>query len=216
CDNRSGDRARELRRGGGPIGSGPSQKRGGVLGIGVPGSPRSIGRPAARHGRSETAWVASELRAACCVRPTGRPQGDAGPECLPSGGNRPLQQRWDFTEVHCPMPETLFEKVWNRHIITATEEATLLYIDRHLVHEVTSPQAFDGLRLAGRRVRRPDLTYATIDHNVPTENQFDIRDPLSRRQVETLRSHCRETGVTLYDVQSGHQGIVHVIGPELG
>ncbi len=114
------------------------------------------------------------------------------------------------------MPETLFEKVWNRHVITATDEATLLYIDRHLVHEVTSPQAFDGLRLAGRRVRRPDLTFATVDHNVPTENQLDIRDPLSRRQVETLRANCREFGVTLYDIQSGHQGIVHVIGPELG
>ena len=114
------------------------------------------------------------------------------------------------------MPETLFEKVWNRHVVAATDEATLLYIDRHLVHEVTSPQAFDGLRLAGRQVRRPDLTFATVDHNVPTENQFDIRDPLSRRQVETLRANCREFGVTLYDIQSGHQGIVHVIGPELG
>ncbi|MGP0063130.1 MAG: 3-isopropylmalate dehydratase large subunit [Isosphaeraceae bacterium] len=114
------------------------------------------------------------------------------------------------------MPETLFEKVWNRHVVAATEEATLLYIDRHLVHEVTSPQAFDGLRLAGRRVRRPDLTFATVDHNVPTDNQLDIRDPLSRRQVETLRANCPEFGVTLYDIRSGHQGIVHVIGPELG
>ncbi len=86
------------------------------------------------------------------------------------------------------MPETLFEKVWNRHVVEATDEATLLYIDRHLVHEVTSPQAFDGLRLAGRRVRRPDLTFATIDHNVPTDNQLDIRDPLSRRQMEALRA----------------------------
>jgi 3-isopropylmalate/(R)-2-methylmalate dehydratase large subunit len=114
------------------------------------------------------------------------------------------------------MSVTLFEKVWNRHVIAATEEATLLYIDRHLIHEVTSPQAFDGLRMSGRRVRRPDLTFATVDHNVPTENQFDIRDPLSRRQVDTLRANCREFGVTLYDIQSGHQGIVHVIGPELG
>ena len=114
------------------------------------------------------------------------------------------------------MPETLFSKVWTRHVITATDQATLLYIDRHLVHEVTSPQAFDGLRLAGRRVRRPDLTFATVDHNVPTENQFDIRDPMSRRQVEALRANCREFGLRLYDIQSGHQGIVHVIGPELG
>src|SRR4051812_36218978 len=114
------------------------------------------------------------------------------------------------------MAETLFEKVWKRHEVAATEEATLLYIDRHLVHEVTSPQAFDGLRLAGRRVRRPDLTFATLDHNVPTDDQLDIRDPLSRRQVETMRANCREFGVTLYDINSGRQGIVHVIGPELG
>ncbi len=114
------------------------------------------------------------------------------------------------------MSETLFEKVWNRHVVTSTDEATLLYIDRHLIHEVTSPQAFDGLRLAGRRVRRPDLTFATVDHNVPTDNQLDIRDPLSRKQVEAMRANCGEFGVTLYDIQSGHQGIVHVIGPELG
>jgi 3-isopropylmalate/(R)-2-methylmalate dehydratase large subunit len=114
------------------------------------------------------------------------------------------------------MPETLFEKVWTRHEVLATDETTLLYIDRHLVHEVTSPQAFEGLRLSGRKVRRPDLTFATVDHNVPTENQLDIREPMSRRQVETLRNNCREFGVTLYDINSGHQGIVHVIGPELG
>ena len=114
------------------------------------------------------------------------------------------------------MPDTLFDKLWNRHIVATTDSATLLYIDRHLVHEVTSPQAFDGLRLARRPVRRPDLTFATIDHNVPTDDQVDIRDPLSRRQVEVLRVNCREFGVQLYDIQSGRQGIVHVIGPELG
>ncbi len=114
------------------------------------------------------------------------------------------------------MPQTLFDKVWNRHVVVETDEATLLYIDRHLVHEVTSPQAFDGLRLAGRRVRRPDLTFATVDHNVPTDNQVDIRDPLSRKQVEVMRANCAEFGVTLYDIHSGRQGIVHVIGPELG
>jgi 3-isopropylmalate/(R)-2-methylmalate dehydratase large subunit len=114
------------------------------------------------------------------------------------------------------VPATLFEKVWNRHVVTATESATLLYIDRHLIHEVTSPQAFDGLRLAGRKVRRPELSFATVDHNVPTENQLDIREPLSRRQVEALRTNCREFGVQLYDVKTGRQGIVHVIGPELG
>ncbi|MEW4566348.1 3-isopropylmalate dehydratase large subunit [Tautonia sp. JC769] len=114
------------------------------------------------------------------------------------------------------MPATLFEKVWNRHVVTSTEDATLLYIDRHLVHEVTSPQAFEGLRLTGRKVRRPDLTFATPDHNIPTDDQLDIKDALSRRQVEALRSNCREFGVRLYDVGSGHQGIVHVVGPELG
>ena len=114
------------------------------------------------------------------------------------------------------MSETLFEKVWKRHEIQRTESSTLLYIDRHLVHEVTSPQAFEGLRLAQRKVRRPDLTFATLDHNVPTENQLNIREPMSRRQVETMRKNCAEFGVTLYDIGSGHQGIVHVIGPELG
>ncbi|MEO6808682.1 MAG: 3-isopropylmalate dehydratase large subunit [Isosphaeraceae bacterium] len=114
------------------------------------------------------------------------------------------------------MSETLFEKVWKRHEVRANDEATLLYIDRHLIHEVTSPQAFEGLRLASRAVRRPDLTFATLDHNVPTENQLDIREPMSRRQVETLRANCKEFGVTLYDIGSGRQGIVHIIGPELG
>lgn len=113
-------------------------------------------------------------------------------------------------------PETLFSKVWKRHVVTTTEDATLLYIDRHLVHEVTSPQAFEGLRLTGRKVRRPELTFATLDHNVPTENQLDIREPMSKRQVEALRTNAKEFGVTLYDMGSGRQGIVHVIGPELG
>src|SRR6058998_3250656 len=111
----------------------------------------------------------------------------------------------------------MFEKIWDSHVVREEPgKPALLYVDLHLVHEVTSPQAFEGLRLAGRTVRRPDLTFATLDHNVPTESQFDIRDPLSRRQVETLRANCREFGVTLYDIQSGHQGIVHVISPQLG
>ena len=115
------------------------------------------------------------------------------------------------------MPNTtLFEKVWSRHVLNETSDSTLLYIDRHLVHEVTSPQAFEGLRLAKRTVRRPDLTFATPDHNVPTENQNDIKEPMSRRQVETLRANCREFGIVLNDVGGGRQGIVHVIGPELG
>ena len=114
------------------------------------------------------------------------------------------------------MPSTLFQKVWDRHVVAEREGATLLYVDRHLVHEVTSPQAFEGLRLAGRKVRRPNLTFATPDHNVPTEDQHNIAEPMSRRQVEALRANCRDFGIPLFDVGGGRQGIVHVVGPELG
>ncbi len=113
------------------------------------------------------------------------------------------------------MPETLFDKIWNAHEVAPG----LIYIDLHMVHEVTSPQAFDGLRLAGRKVRRPDRTLATADHNVPTDGATtlqQIRDQLSRVQVETLERNCAEFGVPLYSIGSEHQGIVHVIGPELG
>ncbi len=115
-------------------------------------------------------------------------------------------------------PKTLSEKVWDRHLVRAAEgEPELLYIDLHLVHEVTSPQAFDGLRLAGRTVRRPDLTVATEDHNVPTADiDKPIADPISRKQVEVLRANCAEFGVTLYPMGDPGQGIVHVIGPEKG
>ncbi|QOT00483.1 3-isopropylmalate dehydratase large subunit [Brevibacterium sp. JNUCC-42] len=112
---------------------------------------------------------------------------------------------------------TLFEKIWDQHVIY--EEAgkpSLLYIDLHLVHEVTSPQAFEGLRLANRQVRRPDLTFATMDHNVPTKNRYLVEDPISLTQMETLTNNCRDFGVTLADLDSPDQGIVHVIGPELG
>jgi 3-isopropylmalate/(R)-2-methylmalate dehydratase large subunit len=113
---------------------------------------------------------------------------------------------------------TLFEKLWNAHVVRQTpDEPSLLYIDLHLVHEVTSPQAFEGLRLAGRQVRRPDLTVATVDHNVPTTaRSLPISDSTARKQVETLRENCREFGVHLFDINSPEQGIVHVIGPELG
>jgi 3-isopropylmalate/(R)-2-methylmalate dehydratase large subunit len=112
---------------------------------------------------------------------------------------------------------TLFEKIWNAHVVHEEPgRPTLLYIDRHLVHEVTSPQAFDGLREAGRRVRRPDLTFATMDHNVPTDNRLVISDPISRKQIETLRRNAQEFGITLFDLTSEDNGIVHVIGPELG
>jgi 3-isopropylmalate/(R)-2-methylmalate dehydratase large subunit len=117
-------------------------------------------------------------------------------------------------------PKTLFEKVWNQHLVAEpANEPALLYIDLHLVHEVTSPQAFDGLRLANRKLRRPDRTVATVDHNVPTTSIADrlhIVDQTSSRQIEALRRNCAEFGVELYDVQSPSQGIVHIIGPELG
>ena len=116
------------------------------------------------------------------------------------------------------MGRTLAEKLWDSHLVRSTPgEPDLLYIDMHLVHEVTSPQAFDGLRLAGRRVRRPDLTLATEDHNVPTVNiDQPIADPVSRTQIETLRRNCEEFGITLYPMGNREQGIVHVIGPQLG
>jgi 3-isopropylmalate/(R)-2-methylmalate dehydratase large subunit len=111
---------------------------------------------------------------------------------------------------------TLFDRIWERHAVREDAgEPALLYVDLHLVHEVTSPQAFEGLRLAGRRVRRPDLTLATMDHNVPTDGG-PVRDPLARAQLEALRENCAEFGVPLYATGSGREGIVHVIGPELG
>ncbi len=114
------------------------------------------------------------------------------------------------------MARTLFEKIWDAHVVHHEPgEPALLYVDLHLVHEVTSPQAFEGLRLAGRRVRRPDLTVATMDHNVPT-TPGPVEDPLNRQQLEALRANCEEFGIELYPMGSARQGIVHVIGPELG
>jgi 3-isopropylmalate/(R)-2-methylmalate dehydratase large subunit len=115
-------------------------------------------------------------------------------------------------------PRTLFEKIWDDHVVYAEEgRSTILYIDLHLVHEVTSPQAFEGLRLAGRRVRRPERTVATADHNVPTtDRRLPIADPISKQQIETLEANCGEFGVTYYGLGHVNQGIVHVIGPELG
>jgi 3-isopropylmalate/(R)-2-methylmalate dehydratase large subunit len=115
-------------------------------------------------------------------------------------------------------PLTLADKVWDRHVVRqAADEPDLLYIDLHLVHEVTSPQAFDGLRMAGRGVRRPDLTVATMDHNVPTTDlDAPIEDPISARQIEVLDANCAEFGIRLFPMGDAHQGIVHIIGPELG
>ncbi len=114
------------------------------------------------------------------------------------------------------MGKTLFDKIWDPHVVSERDGQTLLYIDRHLVHEVTSPQAFEGLRLAKRKVRRPDLTFATMDHNVPTEDRENIRDEISKAQIEALSQNCREFGITLFDLKNENQGIVHIIGPELG
>lgn len=113
--------------------------------------------------------------------------------------------------------QTMFEKIWNNHVIHSEEgKPSILYIDLHLVHEVTSPQAFEGLRMNGRKVRRPDLTFATMDHNVPTKDRFNIADPISKQQVDTLTQNCQEFGVKLYDLNTLDQGVVHVMGPELG
>ena len=115
-------------------------------------------------------------------------------------------------------PKTMFEKIWNDHVVREMpNEATVLYIDAHLIHEVTTPQAFEGLRLAGRTLRHPEFTVATMDHNVPTtERTLPIKDQIAVKQMETLAKNCEEFGITLYDIDSPEQGIVHVIGPELG
>ena len=116
------------------------------------------------------------------------------------------------------MGKTLFEKIWESHIVVAKQnEPTLIYIDRHLIHEVTSPQAFDGLRMNNRKVRRPDLTIATMDHNVPTSDRsLPILDQTSAIQIKALENNCKDFGIKLFDINSPNQGIVHVIGPQLG
>src|SRR5260370_36686588 len=114
--------------------------------------------------------------------------------------------------------ETLFEKLWNDHVvIEKAGEPALLYIDLHLIHDVASAQAFEAMRDAGRKIRAPQRTFATLDHNVPTTDRSGpIEDPDSRLQVEMMRKNCRDFGVTLFDLGTREQGIVHVIGPELG
>src|SRR5690625_1365611 len=114
-------------------------------------------------------------------------------------------------------PKTIIEKIWDKHIVHQEEgKPDLLYIDLHLIHEVTSPQAFEGLRMNGRKVRRPDLTFATMDHNVPTKNRDVVKDETSRIQMETLKKNCEEFNIPLADMFHPDQGIVHVIGPQLG
>jgi 3-isopropylmalate/(R)-2-methylmalate dehydratase large subunit len=113
-------------------------------------------------------------------------------------------------------PRTLFEKVWDDHVVIDADPS-LLYVDLHLVHEVTSPQAFAGLEASGRRVRRPDLTIGTVDHGIPTTGRsLGIRDPLSKRQIDAMVKNCRENGITLFGLDDPRQGIVHVVGPEQG
>jgi 3-isopropylmalate/(R)-2-methylmalate dehydratase large subunit len=115
------------------------------------------------------------------------------------------------------MKKTLFEKIWDAHVVKTFPDGTaLLYIDRQLVHEVTSPQAFEGLRLAGRKVRRPELTFATMDHNVPTDDRFNIKDPIAKAQIDAISRNCKDFGVTLFGLESDQQGVIHIIGPELG
>jgi 3-isopropylmalate/(R)-2-methylmalate dehydratase large subunit len=116
------------------------------------------------------------------------------------------------------MARNIYEKIWDAHVVAEPEgQDTILYIDRHYVHEVTSPQAFEGLRLNNRKVRRPDLTFATMDHNIPTTDRSQpIADPLSKQQVDTLKSNCEEVGITCFDMHDRRNGIVHVIGPEQG
>ncbi|WP_307335253.1 3-isopropylmalate dehydratase large subunit [Caldalkalibacillus uzonensis] len=114
-------------------------------------------------------------------------------------------------------PKTMIDKIWEQHVVVEEEnKPSLIYIDLHLIHEVTSPQAFEGLRLAGRRVRRPEQTFATMDHNVPTDDPFSTRDEIAVKQMKTLTENCKEFGIPLADLHSEEQGIVHVIGPELG
>ena len=115
------------------------------------------------------------------------------------------------------MGKSIIEKIWDRHIVSEEDnKPDLLYIDLQYIHEVTSPQAFEGLRLKGRKVRRPDRTFATMDHNVPTVNRYFIQDDIARKQLEALDKNCKEFGIRLADLDSPEQGIVHVIGPELG
>lgn len=115
------------------------------------------------------------------------------------------------------MAKNIIEKIWNQHIVYEEQgKPDLLYIDLHLLHEVTSPQAFEGLRLANRTVRRPELCFATMDHNVPTRNRDEIKDPIARKQINTLQTNCDEFGIPLANMDHPDQGIVHIIGPELG
>src|SRR6202043_3709217 len=165
----------------------------------------------------------------------GRRRFDRGPHCyfsreFPSHPQKRLWQRLgvihaalvqyerQVTTTNRMAPRTLFEKIWDAHLVhEAPGQPSLIYIDRHLIHEGTSPQAFAGLKAAGRKVRRPDLTFAVMDHSVSTKNRLlPVLDADARGQFEALERNCKETGVRLFDMHSRNQGIVHIIGPELG
>src|SRR5579871_412661 len=153
-----------------------------------------------------TCWIGASL-----IMPCESHHGTTGTQ---KNGKR-LSTQYGGTEL----ARTLFEKIWDNHVVCpGPDGSSILYIDLHLVHEVTSPQAFEGLRIAGRSVRRPEFTFATMDHNVPTthETRSNITDVLARSQMEALRKNCREFAIELFDLDSPDQGIVHVIGPELG
>src|SRR5581483_1143240 len=184
-----------------------------------PPRPRSVQPRGGSSGRAcPGAWPPDMPETAGGARPARSRRG--GPCPVPGaghgrrGGGRGrlgVARRYDPT-----VGKTLFERIWASHVVREEPgEPALLYVDLHLIHEVTSPQAFDGLRLAGRGVRRPDLSVATMDHNVPTTDG-PITDPLAREQLDALRRNCEEFGIPLYPTGSGREGIVHVIGPELG
>src|ERR1700722_16671777 len=144
------------------------------------------------------------------------------PDCKLTHFNsgRPLALASQIVTIHSSTmtPRTLYEKIWDSHVVRQEPgKPSLIYIDRHLIHEGTSPQAFAGLKAAGRKVRRPEMTFAVMDHSVSTKNRLlPVLDPDAANQFEALSQNCRETGVRLLDMHSRNQGIVHIIGPELG
>src|SRR6202035_4437636 len=216
-------------RAGRPADARARQPRDGARGarVGDPGLRRTApraGRGRLRHLRRRPAPSLRESHRRGVRLPGGRLRGaeaelDASHSAIRAdagtGPHKTHPTRLPQAERAMTMAQTMFEKIWQAHEVAAE----LLYIDLHLVHEVTSPQAFDGLRLAGRSVRRPDRTLATADHNTPTDGTpvaARIKDELSRVQVQTLERNCEEFGIPVYSLGSERQGIVHVIGPELG
>src|SRR5688572_19924497 len=173
--------------------------------------PRRIQRSPLR--RSATMRACPGASSAASSQRTARSRAERGPRagiCDP--------QRANLRDIRQMKPRTLYDKIWDDHLVDAQPDGTaLLYIDRHLVHEVTSPQAFEGLRLAGRRVRAPEKTLAVVDHNVPTtDRRLGIDDPESKLQVDTLAENARDFGIEYYSELDRRQGIVHIVGPEQG